>query len=59
MLQKGLITREDYQKKRAEIAPDSAQTAAERLAALDALFKKGLINKQDYDQKRAQILKEL
>jgi hypothetical protein len=59
LLQKGLINKDDYDKKRAEMVPPAAGGAEARLRQLEDLYKKGLINKEDYDKKRAQILAEM
>ncbi|MBI1789989.1 MAG: SHOCT domain-containing protein [Acidobacteria bacterium] len=58
LLQKGLITKEDYEKKRAEIAP-AAPGSEDRLRKLEDLYKKGLITKEDYEKKRAQIIADI
>jgi hypothetical protein len=50
--QAGVLTQEEYERKRAEFAGGSAQ---ERLKALDAALRAGVITQDEYQQKRAAL----
>jgi hypothetical protein len=61
LLQQGLITKQDYDTKRAEIVPGQEQPASseDRLNRLQMLLRQNLITKDDYEKKRAEILAEI
>lgn len=61
-LQAGVITQEEYDRKRAELQPQGGPTptmdaaARQKLAALDAALAAGILDQQEYARKRAEIL---
>jgi uncharacterized protein YqgQ len=62
LLDKGLISKQDYDRKRAELQPVEQRATSnleDRLKKLDGLFKNGLLTKEEYDKKRADLLAEL